>query len=128
MISNTVHPPLFKHIEFDVNIEHRKACIMIPDVLESTARPIRSPATGGEEHRIRINLPNGIEFDLAEIGSGTTKTIASIALDLKDTYFLSLFCATREKGWSVNVRIRHVHTGGSYTPKRIVKKYHQTSN
>jgi hypothetical protein len=58
---------------------------VIPGVLESTARPIQSPATGAE-HRVRISLPRGIEFDLAEIASGT-KTIASIALDLKDSYF-----------------------------------------
>jgi hypothetical protein len=86
MTSITVHPPLFKQIEFDFNIERRKARVVIPDVLESTAQPIRSPATGAE-HRVRIDLPNGIEFKLAEIGSGTTKSIASIALDLKDTYF-----------------------------------------
>ena len=85
-MSSTVHPPLFKDIKFDVNIERRKASIMIPDVLKSTARPIRNPRTGAE-HRVRINLPDGIEFDLAEIGSGTSKTMASIALDLKDTYF-----------------------------------------
>jgi hypothetical protein len=85
-MSSTVHPPLFKRIEFDVNIERRIARIVIPEVLESSARPIRSPATGAE-HRVRINLPNGIEFDLAEIGSGTTKTMASIPLDLKDSYF-----------------------------------------
>jgi hypothetical protein len=30
---------------------------------------------------------NGIEFDMAEIASGTTKTIGSIALDLEDSYF-----------------------------------------
>ena len=36
---------------------------------------------------IRIDIPNGIEFELAEIGSATTKTIAaSIPLDLNDTY------------------------------------------
>jgi hypothetical protein len=105
MMSSTVHPPLFKHIEFDVNIERRKARIVIPDVLESTARPIRSPATGAE-HRVRINLPNGIEFDLAEIGSGTTKTMASIALDLKTPTFISLFCASRAKGWSAHDRIQ----------------------
>jgi hypothetical protein len=98
MMSSTVHPPLFKHIEFDVNIERRKASIVILDVLESTARPIRSPATGAE-HRVRINLPNGIEFDLAEIGSGTTKTMASIALDLKDTYFH--FTVLRQSGKGV---------------------------
>ncbi len=91
-------PPLFEHIEIDANIERRKARIVIPDVLESTARPIRSPATGAE-HRVRINLPNGIEFDLAEIGSGTTKTMASIALDLKDTYFH--FTVLRQSGKGV---------------------------
>jgi hypothetical protein len=98
MMSNTIHPPLFKRIEIDANIEHRKSRIVIPDVLESTARPIRSPATGAE-HRVRINLPNGIEFDLAEIGSGTTKTLASIALDLKDTYFH--FTVLRQSGKGV---------------------------
>ena len=85
MMSSTVHPPLFKPIGFDVNIEPRTARIVMPGVLESTAHPIQSPSTGAE-HRVRINLPNGIEFDLAEIGSGTTKTMSSIALDLKDTY------------------------------------------
>ena len=63
---------------YDVNIERRKARIVIPDMLESTAGPIRSPATGAE-HRVRINL------DIAEIGSGIIKTMASIALDLKNT-------------------------------------------
>lgn len=85
-MSSIVHPPLFKDIKFDVNIERRKASIMIPDVLESTARPIRNPRTEAE-HRVRINLPDGIEIDLAEIGSGTSKTMTSIALDLKDPYF-----------------------------------------
>lgn len=84
-MSRTVHPPLFKPFEFEVDIERRTARVVIPDVLHTTARPIRSPATGAE-HRVRINLPSGIEFDLAEIGSGTTKTTASIPLDLKDTY------------------------------------------
>jgi hypothetical protein len=94
-MSSTIHPPLFKRVDFNVDIECRKAHIVIHDMLESTARPIRSPATGAE-HRVRIDLPNGIEFDLAEIGSGTTKTMASIALDLKDTY--CHFTALRQSG------------------------------
>lgn len=85
-MSRTVHPPLFKSFEFDATIASRNARIVIPGVLESTARPIRSPATR-REHRVRISLPKGIEFDLAEIASGTTKTRASIPLDLKDSYF-----------------------------------------
>lgn len=97
-MSSTVHPPLFKPFEFDASIETRKARILIPGVLECTARPIKSPATGAE-HRVRINLPNGIEFDLAEIASGSTKTMASIALDLKDCYFH--FNALRQSGKGV---------------------------
>jgi hypothetical protein len=85
-MSSTVHPPLFKPFEFDADIKRRKARVVISGVLESTARPIKSASTG-TEHHVRISLPNGIEFDLAEIASGTTKTTASIALDLKDSYF-----------------------------------------
>lgn len=97
-MSSTVHPPLFKPIDFDVDIERRTARIVIADVLECAARPIRSPATGAD-HRVRINLPNGIEFDLAEIGSGDTKTTASIPLDLRDTY--CHFTALRQSGEGV---------------------------
>jgi hypothetical protein len=96
-MSSVVHPPLFKPIEFDVSIEHRRARIVIPGVLECSARPIRSPATGAE-HRVRINLPNGIEFELAEIGSGTTKTTASVVLDLEDTYCHFTFLRQSGKG------------------------------
>jgi len=98
MMSNTVHPPLFKPFEFAVNIERRTAHIVIPGVLESTARPIRSPSTGAE-HRVRIQLPNGIEFETAEVGSGTTKTTASIRLDLDDTY--GHFTVLRQSGKGV---------------------------
>jgi hypothetical protein len=97
-MSSTVHPPLCKRIEFDADIERRTARVVIHGVLESKARPILSPATGAE-HRVRISLPNGIEFDVAEIASGTTKTIASIALDLEDSYFH--FNALRQSGKGV---------------------------
>lgn len=97
-MSSTVHPPLFGPIEFDVSIERRRARIVIPGVLESTAGPIHSPATGAE-HRVRIGLPNGIEFDLAEVGSGTTKTTAAVALDLRNTY--CHFTRLRQSGQGV---------------------------
>jgi hypothetical protein len=84
-MSSTVHPPIFKAIEFEVNIDARTARVVIPGLLESSGRPIRSPATGAE-HRVRIDIPHGIEFEIAEIGSATTKTLASVALDLNDTY------------------------------------------
>ena len=79
------HEPLFKPIRFEVDIEARRAKVEIPGVLTSTGRPIKSPATG-DEHRVRIDIPNGIEFELAEVGSASTKATGAIALDLNDSY------------------------------------------
>ena len=56
-MSDTVHEPLFKTIQYEVDIEARTARVGIPGVLESGGRPIKSPATG-QEHRVRIDIPN----------------------------------------------------------------------
>ena len=86
-MSDTIHDTLFKPIEYSVNIEARTARAVIPGVLESTGSPIRPPHGGGE-HRVRIDIPNGIEFELAEVGSATTKTgsESAIELDLKNSF------------------------------------------
>jgi hypothetical protein len=84
-MSTTVHDPIFKLIDLEVDIERRTARVSIPALLESTGRPILSPATG-EQHRVRIDIPNGIEFEIAEIGSATTKATGLIGLDLNDSY------------------------------------------
>jgi hypothetical protein len=84
-MSRTVHQPIFKPIAFEVDIARRTARVAIPGVLEATGRPIKSPATG-DEHRVRIDIPNGIEFELAEIGSATTRAAGPIELNLADTY------------------------------------------
>lgn len=84
-MSDTVHEPLFKPIEFEVDIESRSARLAIPGILESIGQPIRSLATG-TEHRVRIDIPKGIEFEFAEIGSTVTKATGTILLDLNNTY------------------------------------------
>ena len=84
-MASTVHETLFKPIEFAVDIEARTAKVTIPGILEASGRPIISPATG-QPHRVRIDIPNGIEFELAEIGSASSKATGAIKLDLKDTY------------------------------------------
>jgi hypothetical protein len=97
-MSSTVHEPIFQPIAFEVDIEQRRARVVIPGVLESSGRPIRSPATG-DEHRVRIDIPNGIEFEIAEIGSATTKASGAIVLDLDDTY--GQFSVLRHSGAGV---------------------------
>jgi hypothetical protein len=81
----TVHPPIFAPIEFEVDVTGRRARLRVPDLLESEGRPIVSPATG-REHRIRIDLPCGIEFDVAEIGSGKTRALSAVPISVDDTY------------------------------------------
>ena len=84
-MSTTVHETLFKPIEFEGDLEARTARVVIPVVLESTGRPIRAPHSS-DEHRARIDIPNGIEFELAEMGSASTKATGAIELDLRDSY------------------------------------------
>ena len=84
-MSETVHETLFKPFEFDVDIEARKAHLVIPDIVQSIGSPIRSPATG-DEHRVRIDMPNGIEFTLAEIGNASSEATGAISLNLENTY------------------------------------------
>jgi hypothetical protein len=84
-MSSRVHDPLVKPIEFEVDIDARTAKVRIPGVLEAVGGPIKSPATG-QPHRVRIEIPNGIEFERAEVGSASTKATGAITLDLKDSY------------------------------------------
>lgn len=84
-MSSKVHEPLLKPIDYEVDLEARTARVSIPGVLESTGEPIKSPVNGSE-HRVRIDIPSGIEFELAEIGNASTKTTAAIKLDLKNSY------------------------------------------
>ena len=84
-MSDTVHETLVKRIDFEVDVDGRRSRVSIPGVLESVGRPITSPATGAE-HRVRIDIPNGIEFEQAEIGSATSLATAAIRLNLADTY------------------------------------------
>ena len=84
-MSPTRHPPLFETIEFEVDVPARMARARIPQLLESSGRPIISPVDGSP-HRVRIDLPTGMEFDIAEIGSGSTTASTVMPMALADSY------------------------------------------
>ena len=86
-MSSTIHPTLSKPIEYEVDMEARTAKVSIPGVLESTGTPIIPPHSDGE-HRVRIDIPNGIEFEFAEVGSASTRTgvDAAVPLELNESY------------------------------------------
>ncbi len=81
----TMFEPIFTPIEFDVDVDARRGKAVVEGVLELEGRPIRNATTGAEQ-RARIDLPNGFEYELAEIGSASSRSQGSIALELKDSY------------------------------------------
>jgi hypothetical protein len=81
----TLHEPVFTDIEFEVDVDKRRARLNVPKHIESRGEPIVNPVSGAE-YRGRIDLPNGFEYTLAEMGRGWSKTAAPIELELADSY------------------------------------------
>lgn len=80
---------LYKPIDLQIDVDGRRGRVVIPDVFEIEAEPIRNPVTGAE-HRARIDLPHGFEYRLAEIGSGTTKTSGALELKKNNSTYAQL--------------------------------------
>ena len=76
---------LYKPIDFQVDVSKRKGRMSIPGIIEMAGEPIRNPVTGAE-HRARIDLPDGFEYKIAEIGSASSSVKGPIAMELKDSY------------------------------------------
>lgn len=80
-----VFDPLFAPVELHIDVEGRRGKIRFGDLIEVAGEPIRNPVTGAE-HRVRIDLPQGFEYELAEIGSATGRASGAVPLQLKDSY------------------------------------------
>jgi len=80
-----VHEPLFAPIEFEVDVERRKARLVVPGITEGRGEPIVNPITG-QEHRARIDLPAGFEYSIAEVGRGWSTATSPMKVTLNDTY------------------------------------------
>ena len=80
-----VYDPIFAPIEFDVDVEARRGRFVVPGIAEAHGEPIKNPVTGAE-HRARIDIPHGFEYELAEMGSGSSTTHGKIELKLVKSY------------------------------------------
>lgn len=80
-----VFEPIVTDIDYEVDIEARRGKVRAAGVFDLVGEPIRNPVTG-QEHRARIDLPHGFEYEIAEVGSGTSRSRGAISLELKDSY------------------------------------------
>jgi hypothetical protein len=69
----TLHEPAFVPIQFEVDVTGRRGSLSIPGYVEMTGEPIRNPVTDAEA-RAQICLPDGFEYEVAEIGSASSRT------------------------------------------------------
>ena len=68
-----MHDPVVANIAFEVDVEGRRGRLNIDGYVEMRGEPIRNMVTG-KESRAQIRLPDGFEYEVAEIGSGTSRT------------------------------------------------------
>jgi hypothetical protein len=80
-----LHEPIFAAIDFEVDIDARTGRVVVAGVTEGRGEPIKNPVTGAA-HRARIDIPNGFEYSIAEMGRGWTKVSRPIQMNLADSY------------------------------------------
>ncbi|ODR98832.1 hypothetical protein AUC68_06450 [Methyloceanibacter methanicus] len=80
-----VLPPEVKPIHIDIDVDARTGTVRVDGMVEMHGEPIRNPVTGAEL-RARIDLPNGFEYSLAEMGSGSSRSQGPIPLALENSY------------------------------------------
>lgn len=80
-----MHEPVFTDIEFEVDVDARRGRLSIPGAVEMVGEPLRNKVTGVES-RAQIVLPEGFEYQVADIGSASSRTQGAMPLEMKDSY------------------------------------------
>lgn len=81
----TMHEPVFTRIDFEVDVDGRRGRLAVPGYIEMAGEPIRNLVTG-EEARAQIVLPAGFEYEVADIGSATSRTTGPVIVETNATY------------------------------------------
>jgi hypothetical protein len=80
-----VFEPLFKPIEIDIDVDARRGSVRVDGMVQVTGSPILNLVTGSE-HRARIDMPDGFEFRIAEVGRASTQASGNLAFGFDDTH------------------------------------------
>ena len=92
----TVHEPVVTPIHFEVDVDGRRGRMSVPGYVEVSGEPIRNPVTGAES-RAQIVLPDGFEYEVANIGSASSRTTGGpMDIDIESKYaqFANLHLST----------------------------------
>lgn len=84
-ITEKLHDPIFTTIEFEVDVDGRVARLSVPGMIEAKGEPIANPVTGAPT-RARIDLPDGFEYSIAEIGRGWGQSTGAVPFTLSDSH------------------------------------------
>jgi len=68
--------PIYAPIAFEADREKRTGKLRVDGVGQARVEALRNPVTG-EEHRARINLPDGFEYKVAEVANAVSISVTS---------------------------------------------------
>jgi hypothetical protein len=91
-----LHEPVFTDIDFEVDVDARRGRLSIDGYVEMSGEPIRNKVSG-EESRAQIVLPAGFEYEVADIGSASSRTTGGpMQVNFADSYgqFANLHLST----------------------------------
>ena len=73
------HETLYLPVTVEADMDARTGRVVVDGVFDLNVEPIMNPVTGAE-HRARIEIPDGFEFTIAEMATGSLKTQSVIEL------------------------------------------------
>ena len=77
-----VHEPIFKPIEFSVDMKSCNGHVKVPGVVDVRTEAILNPMTS-KPHHAKLSLQQGFEYTEAEFASGTVSSKGPISLATK---------------------------------------------
>ena len=84
MSSNRLEPVIMP-MSIEIDLETATGRATVGDIIRSSWEPIRNPVTN-DIHRAQIRLPAGVEYEVAEMASGSTHSSGDIPLELSGSY------------------------------------------
>src|SRR5688572_19631035 len=82
---SVMNAPVFTDIDLTVDVDARRGRIVVEGYIDTVGEPIRNKVTG-KETRARIELPDGFEYAVAEIGSASSRTQGPVQVAFQNTY------------------------------------------